>query len=78
MNNVATIAFECWNVFLSIPPVIIRAFKLIFIALFFIGRIDRPLLANDIIGKEGSIFFSENTIPYTLMIRFLLFNLHII
>jgi hypothetical protein len=61
INNVATIAFECWNVFLAIPLVISRVFKLILIALFFIGRIDRPFLADDIIGKEGSMFFFRKT-----------------
>jgi hypothetical protein len=62
INNVATIAFECWNVFLAIPLVVARAAKILLIALFFIGRIDRPILAEDI-GKKGSMLCADNTIP---------------
>lgn len=46
--NVASVALECWHFFLAIPLVISRAAILIFTALFFIGRVDRPVLAEDL------------------------------
>jgi hypothetical protein len=46
--NVSSIAFECWNIFLSIAFVTARFGILLFMTLTFIGRLDRPLLADDL------------------------------
>ena len=48
--NVASIALECWHIFLSVAFVTSRAGILIFMSLLFIGRVDRPILAEDL-GK---------------------------
>ncbi len=48
MVNVASIALECWHIFLAIAFVISRVGILIFNALMFIGRLDRTVLAEDL------------------------------
>eukprot|EP00551_Chaetoceros_affinis_P002248 CAMPEP_0203652418 /NCGR_PEP_ID=MMETSP0088-20131115/30106_1 /ASSEMBLY_ACC=CAM_ASM_001087 /TAXON_ID=426623 /ORGANISM="Chaetoceros affinis, Strain CCMP159" /LENGTH=229 /DNA_ID=CAMNT_0050511955 /DNA_START=709 /DNA_END=1398 /DNA_ORIENTATION=- len=46
--NIVSVALECWHIFLSIAFVTTRAIILIVLAVFFIGRIDRKFLADDI------------------------------
>ncbi len=46
--NIVSVALECWHIFLSIAFVTGRAIVLVLLALFFIGRIDRKFLADDI------------------------------
>ncbi len=46
--NIVSVALECWHIFLSVVFVTGRAAILILLALFFIGRIDRKFLADDI------------------------------
>ena len=50
--NIASVALECWHIFLAIAFVISRAGVLILMTLLFIGRVDRTLLADDL-GKQS-------------------------
>lgn len=53
--NITALAYECWHIFLSIGFVTARAFILVFLCFIFIGRQDRPFLAEDI-GKKYITF----------------------
>ena len=52
--NLMGIALECWNLGLSIGFILVRAYKLVTLTLFFIGRIDVPFLAPAM-GDVGPI-----------------------
>ncbi len=42
--NIVGLMFECWNIILAAGFVTLRAIKLVFTSLFYIGRIDVPML----------------------------------
>jgi len=52
--NLVTVAFECWNLALTVGFVLARATKLILISIVFIGRFDKPVLAEGV-GMLGPI-----------------------
>ena len=52
--NIISVAFECWHIFLSIAMVTARAGIFLLQLMFFIGRIDRPFLSEDL-GKKDVI-----------------------
>ncbi len=54
--NITSLAYECWHMFLSIGFVTARIAILLLLTIIFIGRLDRPFLAEDI-GKIIFVIF---------------------
>jgi hypothetical protein len=46
--NIASVAFECYHFTLAIASVSTRFVKLLAMSLLFIGRVDRPILSDDL------------------------------
>lgn len=54
IGNIVGLAFEGWNTALSVWFVLVRAVKLGIITVMFLGRSDRPLLAQGV-GMLGAL-----------------------
>lgn len=48
LSNIATVALECWHIGITGLSVITRLAKLLIVTIMYLGRIDRPFLADDL------------------------------
>ena len=52
--NITSVAYECWHVAVMSGFALIRAIKLIIVIMIYLGRVDRPILADGV-GDFGAL-----------------------
>ena len=79
-GNLMSLAFEAWHTALTIWYVLTRSIKLAIITVIFLGRCDRPLLAQGVgmlgpLRKYSTRRTNTNTLQSNIMYHFFLFVL---
>jgi len=60
LSNIATVALECWHIGITVLAMVSRLAKLLAVILYFLGRIDRPFLADDIKLDSFPLLFRQS------------------
>lgn len=73
--NVVLLARECAFFALTVGFILVRVAKLLFTTIFFVGRVDRPLLADGV-GELEIFGFRLDNYPYVFLMEVLQHEAH--
>jgi len=60
LSNIATVVLECWHIGITLLAIISRLGKLLAITILYLGRIDRPFLADDLQIDNFPLLFRQS------------------